>query len=69
MNEFVEGFEVADVPLWQWEAAILDGYRVFRLLRDGPGGRVTLDLVQRQLTYASLVEMAAPAVVTASGGT
>lgn len=48
---FVDGFEVADVPLWQWEAAILDGYRLFRLLRDGPGGRVTLELAQRRLTY------------------
>lgn len=56
VKEFVEGFEVADVPLWQWEAAILDGYRVFRLLRDGPGGRVTLDVIRRQLTFEPLVE-------------
>lgn len=52
VKEFVEGFEVAAVPLWQWEAAILDGYRVFRALRDGGGGRVTLDLGQRRLVYA-----------------
>ncbi len=51
ISEFVEGFEVASVPLWQWEAAILDGYRVFRALRAGPGGRVTLDLMGRSLTY------------------
>ena len=47
-----EGFEVETVPLWQWETAILDGYRVFRSLCAGPGGRVTLDLGARQLTYA-----------------
>jgi hypothetical protein len=52
VKEFVEGFEVAAVPLWQWENAILDGYSVFRALRAGPGGRVTLDLVGRRLTYA-----------------
>jgi len=52
VQEFVEGFEVAAVPLWQWESSILDGYSVFRALRAGPGGRVTLDLVERQLTYA-----------------
>jgi len=52
VEQFVEGFEVAAVPLWQWEEAVLDGYRVFRALRAGPGGRVTLDLVERRLIYA-----------------
>jgi NTP pyrophosphatase (non-canonical NTP hydrolase) len=52
VKEFVEGFEVDVVPLWQWERAILDGYRAFRELRDGGGGRVMLDLVERRLTYA-----------------
>lgn len=52
VKEFVEGFEVESVPMWQWETAILDGYRVFRALCDGAGGRVTLDLSTRQLTYA-----------------
>lgn len=52
VKEFVEGFEVEAVPLWQWERAILDGYRVFRALCAGAGGRVTLDLVDRRLTYA-----------------
>lgn len=52
IKEFVDGFEVETVPLWQWETAILDGYRVFRALSAGRGGRVTLDLGARQLTYA-----------------
>jgi NTP pyrophosphatase (non-canonical NTP hydrolase) len=68
VKEFVEGFEVADVPLWQWEAAILDGYRIFRLLRDGPGGRVTLDLIRRQLTFEPLADSEL-ALSTASGST
>ncbi len=61
VKEFVEGFEVEAVPLWQWETAILDGYRVFRALRDGGGGSVTLDIVERRLAYvphATTVERA-----------
>ena len=55
IQEFIQGFEVADVPLWQWETAILEGYRVFRSLRDHEGGHVTLsmnrwELLLRQLT-------------------
>lgn len=70
VKEFVAGFEVADVPLWQWEAAILDGYRVFRLLRDGPGGRVTLDLDRRALTFEpSPAELSQPAAHADPGGT
>ena len=51
IQEFVKGFEVDKVPLWQWEAAILNGYRVFRDLRRHKGGLVTLDLVERKLIY------------------
>ena len=52
VSEFVRGFEVEDVPLWQWEEAILNGYRVFRALRDNGGGTVTAGLVKRNLRYA-----------------
>ena len=48
---FVKGFEVDKAPLWQWEKAILNGYRVFRELRRRRGGVVTLDLVERKLVY------------------
>ncbi|GMT97685.1 nucleoside triphosphate pyrophosphohydrolase family protein [Corallococcus caeni] len=51
VKEFVEGFEVEAVPLWQWETAILEGYGVFRALCAGPGGRVALELVERRLSY------------------
>ena len=47
----VRGYEVDDVPLWQWEAMILNGYRVFRELRKYRGGKVTLDLLNRNLGY------------------
>ena len=49
IREFVRGFEVEQAPLWQWEKAILQGYRVFRALRDNNGGNVTLDMLNREL--------------------
>ena len=54
IQEFVQGFEVAGVPLWQWETAILEGYRVFRSLRGHGEGRVTLNMNQRELLYRGL---------------
>ncbi len=51
IQEFIQGFEVACIPLWQWETAILEGYRVFRNLRMDGGGLVTLGMTQRQLLY------------------
>ena len=51
IQEFVRGFEVESVPLWQWETAILRGYSVFRSLKANRGGRVTLDMINRELCY------------------
>ena len=51
IQEFVRDFEVDGVPLWQWETAILQGYRVFRLLQRNNGGRVSLDMLNRNLVY------------------
>lgn len=51
IHEFVNGFEVDKVPLWQWEAAILQGYGVFRSLRRNGGGWVMLDMLNRSLCY------------------
>jgi NTP pyrophosphatase (non-canonical NTP hydrolase) len=51
VKEFVQGFEVDQAPFWQWERAIIDGYRIFRLLRTNRGGRLTLDLRKRELRY------------------
>ena len=51
ISEFVRGFEVEKIPLWQWEQAILQGYRVFRKLRRNCGGMVTVNLIDRHLGY------------------
>jgi hypothetical protein len=49
----VSGFEVAACPLWQWELAILDGFRVFRELQkpEHRGGMVVVDMVNHNLTF------------------
>lgn len=51
ISEHVRGYEVDQVPLWQWEVAVLDGYRIFRKLRTNHGGHVRLALATRQLEY------------------
>jgi hypothetical protein len=48
--ELVRGQEVEKCPFWQWENAILEGFRVFRLLCDNRGGKVIADLNARTLT-------------------
>ena len=53
VSEFVQGFEVDPIPLWQWETAILDGFKVFRLLRANRGGSVELDLERHLLSYTA----------------
>ncbi len=55
VSEFVEGYEVEAVPLWQWEKAILEGFRVFRKLKINQGGTVRLDLTNRELSYIAPV--------------
>jgi NTP pyrophosphatase (non-canonical NTP hydrolase) len=51
--EFVRGYEVEVAPVWQWERAILEGFRVFRLLKANHGGRVALNLKDRSMKYCA----------------
>jgi NTP pyrophosphatase (non-canonical NTP hydrolase) len=51
VRELVRGYEVEARPLWQWEKAILEGFRVFRLLREHRGGAVTVDLDHRSVSF------------------
>jgi hypothetical protein len=54
VQEFVKGYEVETVPLWQWEMAILEGYRAFRELCEHKGGQVSLSISQRSLKWSPL---------------
>lgn len=54
VRELVKGYEVAQRPLWQWEHAILEGFRIFRELREHRNGVVTIDLNQRSITFEKM---------------
>ncbi len=51
IHELVSGYEVEKAPLWQWEMAILEGFRVFRELKQHRGGTVTADLNEHTLNF------------------
>lgn len=51
IEEFVRGFEVQSRALWQWERAILDGYKVFVQLKEHRRGLVIADLQAHTLTF------------------
>jgi NTP pyrophosphatase (non-canonical NTP hydrolase) len=53
VHELVRGYEVDTRPLWQWERAILEGFRIFRELRHHRGGAVTIDLERRTIEFES----------------
>lgn len=54
IQEFVGGYEVSQCPLKLWERAILDGYTVFRQLRDAQGGWIVGDRANRTISYEPL---------------
>ncbi len=51
VQEFVRGYEVEQCPLRLWERAILDGYAVFRQVRDNNGGLMIGDREARTIVY------------------
>jgi len=51
---FVKGYEVERCPLRLWERAILDGYSVFRKVRENGGGVVIGDRSSRTIEYRPL---------------
>ena len=54
VQQFVQGYEVEACPLKLWENAILQGYAVFRQVRDNNGGIVIGDREARTITYKPL---------------
>ncbi|AZE39157.1 hypothetical protein C4K06_6169 [Pseudomonas chlororaphis subsp. aureofaciens] len=47
----VRGYEVEQCKLWQWELAILDGFKMFRELRKHRGGSVVVNITEGTLTF------------------
>lgn len=51
IRQMVRGYEVDECPLWQWEFAILDGFKVFRELYEAKRGRVHVDMKAHTLVF------------------
>lgn len=54
VRDMVDGYEVSACPLWQWERAILEGFKVFRQLRDAGSGIVRVDMVTHAISFTPL---------------
>jgi NTP pyrophosphatase (non-canonical NTP hydrolase) len=54
VRNFVQGFEVEQCPLKLWEDAILQGYSVFRQMRQHNGGIVIGSRIKRTLSFKAL---------------
>lgn len=51
IKNLVRGFEVENRSAFEWRAAILKGFEIFRKLRANSGGVVDVDLQFRTITY------------------
>ena len=51
IQQFVRGYEIENCPLNQWEKAILEGYKVFRQVRDNNGGVIVGNIKERTITF------------------
>jgi len=54
IKKFVSGYEVEECPLKLWEKAILDGYKVFRQVKENEGGVIIGDRFKRTLEYKAI---------------
>lgn len=51
VRELTVGHEVYANKYWEWEQAIIEGYRVFQYLRTHKQGKVIVDLNERELRF------------------
>jgi len=54
VHKLVTGYEAEHSPLWLWEDAILDGYKVFRQICERRRGLVIADLNKRSITFKEI---------------
>lgn len=57
VSQMTRGFEVDARPMWQWEQAILNGFRVFRHLRHAGKGSVVARFHSHELVFEPLSEV------------
>jgi NTP pyrophosphatase (non-canonical NTP hydrolase) len=51
IRTFVSGYEVENYPLWQWQRAVLEGFKVFRKLCKRRSGWVIADLKHHSISF------------------
>ena len=56
VKRFVRGYEAEELPMWLWESAILQGYAVFRELREIRSGAVVTDMEQRSIWFERMTD-------------
>jgi NTP pyrophosphatase (non-canonical NTP hydrolase) len=56
VKRFVRGYEAEELPMWLWESAILQGYAVFRELREKRSGAVVTDMEQRRIWFEPMTD-------------
>lgn len=54
IRRLVAGYEVEDCGLWQWQEAILEGFRIFRTLKEKRRGTVIADMTSRTIAFNSV---------------
>lgn len=56
VQSMVEGYEVERCPPWQWESAILEGFRIFREMKkpEHRGGVVSVDMDEHRIEFHPL---------------
>lgn len=54
VKELTKNLEVKSASHKQWENAILEGYKMFRLLVEHKGGVIALDLEKRKITFKKI---------------
>lgn len=57
VRDMVRGYEVEKCPLWQWERAILQGFEVFRQLRQAKSGIVNINLSTRKIVFRKKTQL------------
>ena len=53
IQELIKGYEVERCALWQWEKAILDGFKVFRSLKKFRRGYIVTDIEMHTIEFVS----------------
>ena len=56
VKRFVRGYEAEELPMWLWESAILQGYAVFRELREKRSGAVATDMERRSIWFERMTD-------------